>query len=229
VCDLLDGSGALLRVHAEAAEDGALRGVVDEVFGPVPGYAGIRVGDRVSGAIDVEKPCAAQEHLPTLASAELLVLFIPGSDGGYPNCGVFLACAERSCSGLSEPALSDCWNDCDGETAAACSDSRSAALLNGNFRFAVPWEAELDFGAERRLPSADVSVLLSPETCLERFPYGATPPCNDTVSTTSCGVTEASPTARGHTWLAAALGLALLGWSRRGRSSASRARRNPAP
>jgi hypothetical protein len=213
VCDPLYSGGALLRVHGEAAADGRLVAVVRQVFGSVYGATELRVGERVAGAIVTERPCAQHDPLPELAESELFVLFLPGNDGGFPNCEAFQSCAAQRCSGLSQPALDDCWNDCSAETSGACAENRSAALLNGAFPLLVPWQDELDFGDAHRLPSSEISALSSPESCLERFPYGPVPPCNDNV--TACSSSPGSHTPTGVPWLGLIVGLVLVGLARR--------------
>jgi hypothetical protein len=188
VCDTLYSGGALLRVHGQSADDGTLVAVVDEVLGSVYGSTDIRAGDLVGGELTVRRPCD-QLDLPALEGAELFVLFVPGSEGGYPNC--------------------------DSQTAEVCAERRSAALLSGVYRFVIPWEDELNFGAEHRLPSSDVEVLTSPESCWERFPLGPTPPCDDT--NVVCSVGRPSSSSNGWPWASAGIAVALAGWARRRR------------
>jgi hypothetical protein len=119
--------------------------------------------------------------------AELFVLFSPGTNGGYPRC--------------------------DSETPEVCSEFRALALLDGYFNFALPWEDELEFGAGHVLPSSEAAVLATPEACRERFPYGPTPPCNDTK--TVCSVSHPSSSPHGWQWSGAIIGLACVGFARR--------------
>ena len=91
---------------------------------------------------------------------------------------------------------------------------RSAALLDGVFSYAIPWADTLSFGGSHELASAELSVLFTPESCLERFPADPAPPCNDTPAGSAC---SAAPRESGHASSSFALlvGLLLLGRSRR--------------
>lgn len=167
VCDSLFSGGELLRVHSEAAPQGTLVAVVDEVLGSVYDRpAEVRVGDRIGGSVSQLQPCGQELGPAELEGKDLFVLFIPGREGG------------------------------------------AAALLNGELRFVLPGGAELDFGADHRIPSAEAAaVLTDPNACLERFPYDELPPCNDT--TMVCSVSRPSHSSSGWPWLAATVGLAL--------------------
>lgn len=80
ICDPLYGTGTLLRVHGESAQDGKLVAVVDQVFATVYGFpTDVQVGDRVGGSVMVEKPCAPADMAPTLVNTELFVLYFQGS------------------------------------------------------------------------------------------------------------------------------------------------------
>lgn len=175
VCDTLFSGGELLRVHSEAAPQGTLVAVVDEVLGRVYDQpAEVRVGDRIGGSITQLQPCGQELDPAQLEGKDLFVLFIPGSEGG------------------------------------------AAALLNGELRFVLPGGAELDFGADHRIPSAEAAaVLTDPNACLERFPYDELPPCNDT--TMVCSVSQPSNPSSGLPWVGVTLGLALVGLARRAR------------
>jgi hypothetical protein len=207
LCDTLYTAGTLLRVHVDSAEAGHLVAAVDSVFWTVySDVTWVEVGDRVGGALTGQVPCAGEAVAVPARESDLLVLFSPGNAAGFPNCEEFFACAERDCSELAEPALTDCWAACDSETEQVCSEHRSAALLDGVFTFAVPWSEPLDFGGDRRLTQTELEVLKTPEACLERFPADPPPPCND-VQVGPCSVARPAPA----TSLAAAmLGLAVL-------------------
>lgn len=188
VCDTLYSGGALLRVHTELATEDALVAIVDEVLGDVDGQpAEVRVGDRIGGGFSRLEPCSVEGSPPPAEGAELFVLFNPGSDGGYPGC--------------------------ESETRQVCSEFRSAALLNGYFKFALPWEDELDFGAGHVLPRTESAALSSVEACWERFPLGPAPPCNDT--NTVCSVSHPSSSPHGWPWAGAIIGLACVRLARR--------------
>jgi hypothetical protein len=190
VCDTLYSGGALLRLHGESADEGRLVAVVDEVLGSVYGATDIRAGDRIGGELSPPRPCDPGD-LPTLEGADLFVLFIPGSEGGYPSC--------------------------DSQSEAACSEQRSAALLSGGYRFVIPWGDELDFGRNHRLPVSEVSVLTSLESCWERFPM-VMPPCDDTRE--GCSVSQPATPSNGWPWAGAAVALAFVSWTRHRRRSA---------
>ncbi len=194
VCDPLYGGGTLLRVRAESYGDGKLAAVVEEAFSSIHTKSDVVAGDRVGGSVLAERPCAAAPTPSALVGSELFVLYGPGQNGGYPNCSALQSCAASDCAQLSEPELTDCWNACDQRTQAACADFRRAALLDGVFSWAVPWTEPLDFGDAKALPSADLDVLQSPASCLQRFPASQAPPCND-VNSVGC---QAAP--RGGGW-----------------------------
>jgi MYXO-CTERM domain-containing protein len=190
VCDTLYSGGALLRLHAESSEHGRLVAVVDQVVGSLYGPTDIRAGDRIGGELTVQRPCDPQAMLE-LEGVDLFVLFYPGGAGGYPAC--------------------------DSQSDEVCAERRAEALLSGGYRFVIPWEDELNFGAEHLLPSSEVETLFSPESCWEHFPLGPTPPCNDTK--TSCSVSQPSPPSNGWAWGGVAVSLAFVGRSRRWRRS----------
>src|SRR5262245_47148827 len=80
LCDPLYGTGTLLRVHGESAQDGKLIAVVDQVFATIYGTPSeVQVGDRVGGSVIAEKPCALAYTAQTLVNAELFVLYFAGS------------------------------------------------------------------------------------------------------------------------------------------------------
>lgn len=219
VCDPLYAGGVLLRVRGEAPnEPGRLSALVEEAFESPYGFTGVGAGERVGGALLQGKPCAL-EALGELAGAELLVLYNPGSAGGYPNCDDFHACASAQCGRLSEPELTECWQSCSLETEQTCGQLREAALLDGVFHWAVPWSEQLDFGGEHQLPRSDVAVLSEPDSCLERFPPAPVPACRDTVSLGPCSLSSSRPALPRGGNAAAALGFLalLLGARRRGR------------
>lgn len=212
VCGTLYGGGALLRVRGETATEGHLVAVVEEVLGSLYGETDVRVGERVGGYVGGHKPCALQETAP-LEGAELFVLHYPGIEGDYPNCDAFHACATKDCSGLAEPALSECWSDCDAKTAQSCRESRAAALLNGGFSFILPWGDELDFGGGHRLARSELDVLASSDACLARFPADPLPPCNDTAG--SCAVGQPASHRSSAPALALIAASAFIGLARR--------------
>lgn len=69
----------------------------------------------------------------------------------------------------------------------------SSDPLDGSFVWAIPWAETLDFGAEHLLASSDLDVLSSPEACLERFPYGPAPACEDTINAGPCTIARLNP------------------------------------
>jgi len=86
---------------------------------------------------------------------------------------------------------------------------RSAALLDGVFSFAIPWADTLSFGDSTQLASAELSVLFTPESCLERFPADPAPPCNDTPASAACSAAPRE-SGGGPGWFALLFGLGLL-------------------
>jgi len=213
VCDPLYGAGTLLRVHVERVDAGKLEAVVDEVFAPLQNAHNAEVGDRVGGSVLAEQPCARDAASSISVGSELLVLYSAGFTHDYPNCSTFQDCATADCANLTEPALSDCWNACDGKTSEFCAKQRGAALLDGVFSWAIPWSDTLSFGAARELPSSEISVLYSHESCVERFPADPAPPCNDVVMG-HCSTTPRQ-SAHGVSSWALLLGLMLVGGVRR--------------
>ena len=213
-CDPLYGGGTLLRVHVERVEAGKLEAVVDEVFAPPQNAHNAEVGDRVGGSVLAEQPCARDAASSVSVGSELLVLYSAGFTHDYPNCSTFQDCATADCANLVEPALSDCWNACDGKTSEFCAKQRSVALLDGVFSWAIPWSATLSFGAAHELPSSEISVLYSHESCVERFPANPAPPCDDFV-TGHCSTTPRPSVHGGHTWALLLAGLVLAGRVRR--------------
>lgn len=189
VCDPLYGGGTLLRVHVERVEAGKLEAVVDEIFSAPGRFSDAQVGERVGGSLLAEQPCAPDAASNLQVGDELLVLYSAGSSRDYPNCSAFQDCAAADCAKLTEPALSDCWNACDDETNAFCTQQRGAALLDGVFSWAVPWGDTLSFGPSRELASSDISVLFSHESCVERFPAPPAPPCRDVIVGGPCSAT----------------------------------------
>jgi len=63
---------------------------------------------------------------------------------------------------------------------------------DGSFVWAIPWSDILDFGADHLLGSSELDVLSSPEACIERFPFGPAPACDDT-HTVRCSVAQLNP------------------------------------
>lgn len=213
LCDTLYTAGTLMRVHVDSSESGRLVAAVDSVFWTVGSdVTWIEVGDRVGGVLTGQQPCRDEAVAPPARESDLLVLYSPGSTAGFPNCNDNLACIERDCRDLEEPELTDCWAACDSQTEQICSEHRSAALLDGVFTFAVPWSEPLDFGGDKQLTQTDLEVLKTPEACLERFPTGPAPPCND-VQAGPCSIARplpATPSVHSAVWLGV-LALAALG------------------
>ncbi|HYP90782.1 MAG TPA: hypothetical protein VEQ59_21595 [Polyangiaceae bacterium] len=209
ICDPLYSSGALLRVHVTSYEAGQLEATVDEVFASQAGAYGITTGDRLGGVVLGERPCAAAAASEIEVGGELFVSYGPGLADGLYNCSAFQACADASCAKLSEPALTDCWNDCSTSTEQKCTELRRAALLDGAFLFAVPWSDTLSFGADHDVPRSELAVFASPESCLERFPAPPAPPCDDTRGSLTCSATPpARPSSSVPAW---PLSLAVFG------------------
>jgi hypothetical protein len=155
--------------------------------------ADIVAGDRVGGSVLAERPCGPGSSPSALVGNELLVLYHPGYQHDYALCSAFLRCAASDCERLTEPELTDCYNACDERTQAECADLRRGALLDGVFSWAVPWTEPLDFGAGKELPSADLDVLKSVESCLQRFEPSRPPPCKDVIN----GGCHAAPRSEG--------------------------------
>jgi hypothetical protein len=184
VCDPLYGAGSLLHVHVESAPDGKLQAVIDEIFPSELDRNPLRVGDRIGGTLSLNEPCSSQAPPDLAAGDEALVLFTPGTNGDYPNCAAFQACAAQQCANLAQPALNDCWQTCETQTRTSCDTAREAALSDGYYAWVLRWKDPLSFGASHELPLAELSVLSSTQSCLERFPADPLPPCQDTRSLT---------------------------------------------
>lgn len=210
VCDAPSAGGTLLHVHVERVGDSRLEAVVDEVFAPSDRALEAQVGDRVGGMVLTERPCASDAVSTLEVGGELLVLFSAGYTRDYPSCSMFQSCAASECAGLDEPALSDCWGTCDAQTREFCSQQRSAALLEGTFGYAVPWQETLSFGGSAELPRDELSQLFTRESCLQRFPAEPVPPCDDTPASTACSSAPPAP-GFGAGWPAAVLAALLLG------------------
>lgn len=209
VCDRLYGAGTPLRVRVESASDGRLNAVVEERFASELGTSDLQVGERIGGVVDGAVPCAPEAPLDAPEGRELFVSFSPGFPHGSPNCSARFDCIDSRCASLDEPALSRCWESCGEQTRDSCEAARQAALLDGYYAWAIPWQDPLSFGAERELPLSDLSALSTSSRCLERFPADPAPPCQDT-STVTCAAVPRAPTAPapGVGWLvlAAAVG-----------------------
>ncbi len=194
ICNPLYGYGTLLRVRAESFESGRLEATVQQAFTSADaGPSDLMDGDRVGGSIGAEQPCNPNAPSALQSGVELLVLYSAGSNGDYPNCSDFHACANADCSGLEEPALTDCWSSCETQTEQVCADHRSAALLDGYFAWAVPWQEPLDFGASHQLSTSEIDVLTSVDACFEHFPEPPPPPCDDTRTITQCSAAPPGP------------------------------------
>jgi hypothetical protein len=215
VCDPINGAGTLLRVRVESQRDGQLRAVIDQVVPSAYGTNGLESGDHIGGSLDLAQPCAPEAALEAAEGSELFVLFNPGVDGGYPNCLAFHGCASAQCAKLVEPALSECWNECEEQTRASCDAARQAALLDGRYAWAIPWTDPLSFGGEHELPRSELSVLATTEQCYARFAPDPTPACHDTRTVTCAATPHHAGSARA--LVAAALFLALAVASRRRR------------
>jgi MYXO-CTERM domain-containing protein len=92
-------------------------------------------------------------------------------------------------------------------------------LLDGVFKWAVPWSDTLDFGADHLLAGSELDVLSSPEACAARFPYDAAPARND-VNAGLCSVAQLNPQPTYP--FTGLLGIVLLGALRRRRTRAQR-------
>lgn len=227
VCDSLYSYGTLLRVQVEGLRSGRLEAMVRQSFkAPDAAPSDVEDGDRIAGSLGSERPCDRDAPSSVQVGAELLVLYSAGTDGDYPNCSDFHACANADCSGLEQPALSDCWSNCEARTEQVCADHRRAALTNGHFSWAVAWQEPLDFGASHQLSTGDVEVLTSTEACWERFPAPPPPPCNDTPGVGQCGAAPlgSHPSAAG-VWPSLLLVFALTGLMRRAQGARSSAQR----
>jgi hypothetical protein len=86
--------------------------------------------------------------------------------------------------------------------------------LDGAFSWVIPWGDTLDFGNQaHELPTSDMAVLDTVDTCLAKFPADPAPPCNDTIEAGACTVSPAAPenSADKHwTGVLALLGVVLL-------------------
>lgn len=214
VCDPMYGAGTQLRVRVETYRDGQLRAVIDEVFSSTFGTNGLSIGDHIGGQVNIARPCAPEAPLEAAEGSELFVLFTPGGDGDHTHCSAFQDCASSRCAELVEPALTECWNGCDEETRSSCETARRSALLDGVYAWAIPWSDPLSFGADHELPRSELSVLSSPEQCLQRFPADPAPPCHDT-QTVGCAV---APRSRGIAWSGALWLASAVAWGARRRS-----------
>jgi MYXO-CTERM domain-containing protein len=100
-------------------------------------------------------------------------------------------------------------------------------LLDGVFSYAIAWGDTLSFGESIELSSSELSVMSSPESCLDRFPSPSAPPCHDTQTGVAC---SAAPHAElgGPSAAATLLALvALLGVRARRRRGAATGRLRP--
>jgi hypothetical protein len=217
ICDPLYSGGKLVRVRAERVESGRLEGTVQQTFTSSYGAASdVMEGDRIGGSQSTEQPCNRGAGRTIRAGTELLVLYGEGRNGGYPNCPDFPACASAECVGLEEQALSDCWATCETRTEEVCAQHRNAALLDGHFLWAMPWQDPLDFGDSNRLSTSELDVLSSPEACLERFPADPAPPCGETSNQPRCIAAPPRTDSSGSVaWLLLSAGLLLSSVLRR--------------
>lgn len=211
VCSRSNGETPL-RVRVESYEAGRVVAVIEQTFA-TSSANGLIAGERVGGTIRGGRPCATEPVEADLAARELLVAYVPGAEGNFPDCSAFERCAATDCVSLSEPELTDCWNACAERTEASCAGIHRAALLNGVFSWAIPWTDSLDFGGGNELPASEVDVLASYDSCVERFPEPSAPPCDMRRSVEGCGTARGAPEQGGGAWL---LGLvALVGGVRR--------------
>jgi hypothetical protein len=67
-----------LRVRVERVEAGRLEAVIDEVFSKTYGTTDLAVGDRVSGSVLAQQPCASDAALTLSVGSEVFVLYSPG-------------------------------------------------------------------------------------------------------------------------------------------------------
>ena len=81
LCNQLYLGGVLLRVHGESAASGQLVAVIDALLSPSNRTLGLAVGDRISGSVLAELPCAAEQSVGPLAGQELFVLYSPAGAG----------------------------------------------------------------------------------------------------------------------------------------------------
>jgi len=118
-------------------------------------------GEMVVGALPLGRPCdeiviedgVAQTSFDGVAGDELLVLYSPGEN--------YLACAG------SEPTR--------------CGPASDAARLDGTFDWAVPFDAEVDFGAGALLAEESLATVLhDSDSCYHAFGR-ARLRCEDTV------------------------------------------------
>ena len=108
----------------------------------------------------------------------------------------------------------DCWSSCETQTEQVCAQHRSAALLDGYFRWGILWQEPLDFGDSKQLSTSEIDVMTSIDSCREHFPTPPAPPCNDTRTLGRCtAAPQRSPSSPG-AWALLVVAIA-LGWSLR--------------
>ncbi len=216
VCNPFNSWDVLLRVSVTALNEERMEADVVEVLSA--GNYGLSPGDHLGGS-HWFIGCGVLERR---VGDELVVKYSVSWQSQYPNCAAFHACSQQRCQSLTVMSeLEACWQGCTDETQLACADERAAALSDGFFAGGAVWRGqEIDFGAGRTLPSADVHVLTENDACVARFPSEPLPPCNDTQSSFSCATTTAPNGAL--TWLLALGGLGLLARRRPGGRGSAR-------